>query len=491
MNTFLKKYGLAVALLAAAGTAAAQDLNSGYFTQDYKYRHNTNPAFGNDQNYIAIPILGNINAKMQGNFGIGDVLFENPTTGKYDYTFMHPDVSVEDALSGFNTGQNRISADIGITLLSAGFHSFGGYNTIEMRDRTSLNMTLPYELFEFAKNLRNKSYQFDNIGVNAINFAELAFGHSRDINENLRVGAKLKVLFGLGRANMEINGMTADFSADKDEWIINSGEAEAVVNMNGIKFVNKVDEYDGPKKVGQVNEHVDLGETDIDNVKLGGLGFGIDLGAEYKVMDGLKVSAAVNDLGFIGWKNSWILKQKSGTFTFKGFQDIKIKDDAANGVSMDDQMDDYKDQISDFVNFENKGDNGSESHTLAATANLGVEYQLPMYQPLSFGLLGQHHFHGDYSWTEGRLSANWAPLSWLDGGVNVALNTFCTSAGWIINIHPKGFNFFIGMDHILGKQTKEGVPLSSNANVALGMSITWGGSKKAAKEKSLKELLDE
>ena len=45
--------------------------------------------------------------------------------------------------------------------------------------------------------------------------------------------------------------------------------------------------------------------------------------------------------------------------------------------------------------------------------------------------------------------------------------------GWVLNIHPKGYNFFIGMDHVLGKTSKEGIPLSSNASLALGMSIAW------------------
>ena len=45
--------------------------------------------------------------------------------------------------------------------------------------------------------------------------------------------------------------------------------------------------------------------------------------------------------------------------------------------------------------------------------------------------------------------------------------------GWVLNIHPKGYNLFIGMDHLLGKMSKECIPLSSNASVAVGMNITW------------------
>ena len=489
MKKSLKTYCLTAAMLTAAGMALAQDLNSGYFIQDYKYRHQMNPAFGNDQNYVAIPILGNINMRMQGNFGIGDILFKNPANGKYEYTFMHPDVSVSDALSGFNKGKNRISADVGITILSGGFKAFGGYNTIELRSRTSTGVIMPYELFEFAKDLRNKSYEFDNVRMRATSFAELAFGHSRQLNEKWRVGGKVKLLFGLGNANVKIDGMTANFSGNT--WVLNSGDAKAEVNMKGIEFKNKTDNYE----LGGTYEHVDLGATDVKSFGLSGMGFSVDLGAEYVVLDGLKVSAALVDLGFISWKNNWLLKQKSGTFTFDGFHDVKLRSEASTGTSFDDQIDKYEDQFSDFVNFDNHGDQGGTSSALAATLNLGAEYALPFYKPMAFGLLFQQHFAGAFSWTEGRLSANWTPLKWLDGGVNVAINSFTTSAGWILNIHPKGFNIFVGMDHILGKQTKEFIPLSSNMQFSLGMNVAWGGGKKsgekAKREKKAKNTKEE
>ena len=55
----------------------------------------------------------------------------------------------------------------------------------------------------------------------------------------------------------------------------------------------------------------------------------------------------------------------------------------------------------------------------------------------------------------------------------MAVSSFATSFGWVLNIHPKGYNFYLGMDHILGKTSKEFIPLSSNASVTLGMSVAW------------------
>ena len=41
------KYVLVASLLMVGGTAMAQTLNSAYFTEDYKFRHDMNPAFEN------------------------------------------------------------------------------------------------------------------------------------------------------------------------------------------------------------------------------------------------------------------------------------------------------------------------------------------------------------------------------------------------------------------------------------------------------------
>ena len=41
------KHVLVASLLMVGGTAMAQTLNSAYFTEDYKFRHDMNPAFEN------------------------------------------------------------------------------------------------------------------------------------------------------------------------------------------------------------------------------------------------------------------------------------------------------------------------------------------------------------------------------------------------------------------------------------------------------------
>lgn len=455
--------------MAVGCSAAAQTINSAYFTEDYKFRHMLNPAFGNEQNYVSIPALGNISVNTHGNFGYQDVIMSNPMypslSDKKMTTFLNPYISAEDALSGFSTGNNRITGDASLTILSAGFKAFGGYNTIEINSRTTTGVSLPYELFEFAKNTGNHSYNIGDINAHAQSFAEIAFGHSRQINDKLRLGAKLKVLVGLGRADVKMRSMKADLTAE-DKWTI-TGEATTDVSMKGFSYVSEEKEYniEGSGTYERVND------VDLDGVGVGGFGMAIDLGGVYEINEDWTVSASVLDLGFISWTNDMLAENRSKSFVFNGFHDVSVTSD--RGEEIDTKVDRYGDQLADFANLTDMGDKGGRSTGIGATINVGAEYTLPVYRKVSFGALCTSRINGAYSWTEGRLSANYAPLNWLDGGVSFAVNSFTTSMGWVLNLHPKGYNFFIGMDHILGKTSKEMIPLSSNASLTVGMNITW------------------
>ena len=468
----MKRLGtyMMTAAMTLCGTAVtAQTMNSAYFTGDYKYRHDLNPAYGNEQNYISWPALGNLNVSTHGNFGYGDVVMNNPMFGKGSdkkmTTFLNPYISSSDALSGFSKGNNRISGNVDITILSAGFKAFGGYNTIELGARTSFGMSLPYELFEFAKNTGNKSYDIGDVTANATAFAQLAFGHSHQIGDKLRIGAKVKFLFGGARADMKMENLKADLTAD-DKWTV-TGKATANVSMKGFTYLESEEEYNDPQR----GTYRKVDDVDIDGAGLGGFGMAFDLGGIYKINRDWTVSAAVVDLGFINWSNNMQATNRSQSFIFNGFHDTAVKSDHTN--SLDNQADKYGDQIADFANLSDEGDQGSRSTGFGATVNVGCEYTLPVYRKLTFGLLSSTRINGDHTWTEGRLSANVAPLKWLDGGINVAVNSYTASMGWVLNIHPKGQNFFIGMDHLLGKTSKEFIPLSSNASVCVGFNVAW------------------
>ena len=475
MKKIALRHILAGVCLALAGPAMAQALSSAFYTDGFVMRHSLNPALGNDSiTYISIPVVGGLNVRTQGSLAVKNVIFDNPRYGQGSNdkktTFLNPAISAEEALKGLKSGDNKILGEVFVPIISIGFPGWGGYNTLEINSRSNFGVSLPYSFFEFAKNTGNKRYEIGKIVADAQEYAELALGHSHKFVDNkLTVGAKVKFLFGIANAHGEINNLVANLQGDV--WTL-MGDAALDISAGDTKFKSEQKEY----------KRQSLGHTTYNQVNdiefkagMSGFGLGFDIGAEYKVMEDLKVNFALLDIGFISWSKNIRAENTTKTFTFSGFKDVKVGDnvDDDDPKKFSNMSDSYADQLADFAHLEDVGEGKKRTTGLGTTMNFGAEYRLPMYHPLSFGLLSTTRFNGNFSWNEERISANWAPLKWLSGGMSFGLGTYGASTGWIVNIHPKGFNFFVGADHILGKMAKQGVPLSSKASVSLGMNITF------------------
>lgn len=454
---------MAFAVLALPSVAAfAQNTNSAYFTDGYLFRHEMNPAFGNEKNYISVPALGNVNFAMRGNIGLSDILYN--VNGK-TVTFMHPGVSAGEFLGNIND-KNKLGADVKFEILSAGFKGFGGYNTIGVNVRSNLGVTLPGSILRLAKEgPANSTYDISDFNVHSDVYAELSFGHSRQINDKLRVGAALKVL--LGGANIDAEFETARLTLGEDAWTAVTN-AKVQASVKGLIYEMSEKER-GPEGDKTIHKYVD--DVDVDGTGLNGFGLAVDLGAEYKLNNDWRFSAALLDLGFISWSNNMVASTNGERTFTTDIHTFNVDDDAGNSFSR--EIDRMGEKLASLYELQDNGDAGGRSKMLGATLNLGAEYTLPAYRKLTFGLMNSTRIQSKYSWTEFRLSANVAPVKMLSAGVNVAAGTYGCSLGWILNFHPTGFNLYLGMDHTLGSLAKQGVPLSSNASVNFGMNFPF------------------
>lgn len=452
---------IAVAALSLSCAAMAQNTESAYFTDGHLYRHNLNPAFGGENGYVSMPFLGNMNVGMSGNIGVENVLFNR--NGKL-VTFMHPDISYSEAMDGIND-QNKLNEDLKMQLLSIGFKGLGGYNTIDVTMHEQLSGVLPKELFDIFKGgITNREYNLGGINFNAQAYVEIALGHSHKINDNLRIGAKLKALLGAGNVDFNLNNATLSLLSNGVYTATVDGEVHG--NVAGLQVKNKAGQV---ITNGTADNKYD--DVKVDGAGLGGFGLAVDLGAEYKLNDNFSFSAAVLDLGFINWKNDVLVSAK-GTHTLdtRNYQyDMDEKKYWDGTREINDAFEDFKDVYDLRVN----GDQGSRKTNLAATVNVGAEYKTPFYDKLSFGLLGTFRMNGDYSWNDFRLSANVAPAKIFSAGINLHTGTFGTGFGWIVDFHPKGFNLFLAMDHTPTKLAKQFVPLNSNAEFSMGINFPF------------------
>lgn len=453
---YIKSVALALCAMTML-SAAAQSTYSGYFLDNYTYRNQMNPAFGSDRNYVGFPGLGNVNVAMRGNLHTSAVVYN--LDGR-TVLFTNPAIGVSEAMSKFHDN-NRIQANVKLSLLNAGFKAFGGYNTIGINAVANVGAGIPGSFFSLAKEgVANKTYDISNLRAHADAYAELAFGHSHDIRQvkGLRIGAAVKFLVGAG--NVDAYFHQADLTLGENDWTARTN-ADIYASVKGLTYKKDVNENTG---------HEYVSGADMGTYGPNGFGLAFDLGAEYEWTD-WKFSAALVDLGFISWSNTqWATTGGVKTVNTDAFT-FNVDDDASN--SFDNEWDRLSDQFSELYELEDRGDNGSRTRMLGATLNLGAQYCLPVYRKLSFGLLNTTRIEGDYSWTQFRLSANVIPAKCFSAGTNVAVGTFGWSFGWVANVKVTGFNLFLGMDHTLGKLAKQGVPLSSNAAVNFGLDFTF------------------
>lgn len=468
---------LSLAAMLALPAAAQTEVSTTYFMNSSTSRHDINPALL-DKPYVSMPLLplGDFSVGTTGNIGLKKFVYKmGPDWQGYGEngntltTFMHPNVDAGEFLGGLKD-KNRLSVNLKYQLFGFGFKAFGGINSVELNVRSNTNLCLPKTLFEFMKNIGSQEYDITNLGVRTENYAELGLGHSHKIDDKWTVGGKLKFLFGLAYA--DVSGKDVRFQLSDDKWQV-SGDVQAVASIMKTEF-KQSDKTEPVEDVqpGELPRHriKELGDF---KGGLAGFGMAVDLGATYKVMEDLTVSAALTDLGFINWSNAQHASS-AGHWEFEGFgngnygEEIPINQD---GRDLGDQFKDLGDDLGDaFAVY----DDGVKSATraLAATLSLGAEYTLPAYRNLRFGFLYQSRMAGRHSYHQGRFSANVAPVKWFDASLSMGFTSTGVQGGLVASLHAKHFNFTIGTDRFFGKFSKQGIPLNrANSNIAIGMSF--------------------
>ncbi len=430
----------AVAIAAASYASAQTASRSTYFMEGYNLRHQLNPAFAPTSSYFSIPLLNSIGTELQSNLGVNTFLY--PVDGKLT-TFMDSSVSAEKFLGNLKQ-DNQMAITNNYSVLAFGIRGKKAFWSFDVNLRTESGFSLPYDLFDFMKNAgKSQSYDISGLSARAGSRLDFALGHSRDITERLRVGGKVKLLVGLADIEAVIDRM--DIRMTEDRWSVMS---EGTLKSSAPASIKTKGESGAKIDSPSDSDLLDFGSIDSDDgFAPNGFGAAIDLGAEMEIIDGLKVSLAINDLGYMSWKNTTVAKTSGDGWSFDGFDDISL--DGGNDKSLDTQIDDLTDDFMDMFDFRRTGTGETRGKMVAATINAGAEYVMPFYKGLSAGILSSTYINGAYTWTEGRLSVNAEPVRWFSAGVSYALSKFGSTVGAVIGFHTSGFNMFISTDHLL------------------------------------------
>ncbi|MDE7510233.1 MAG: hypothetical protein K2M62_08920, partial [Muribaculaceae bacterium] len=303
------------------------------------------------------------------------------------------------------------------------------------------------------------TYDLSNVRALAEGYAKLQLNHQRDLGQylpGLKAGAAFKMLFGIG--SMDANLKDTYLSLQEDAWR---------VQTNGTVRVNMGNMY-YKTKYSDVTDRNYVDGIELDGAGVKGFGIGFDLGATYDWQD-FQFSLALLDLGFISWSGTQ-------TATTNGTRYVNTND-YTFGVTDEQYKDTWNDELKpalyNLYQLQDMGETGARTRSLRTTLNWGVQYELPYYRRLHFGLVNSTRFNGPFTATDFRFSANVRPVDCFSASANFTAGTYGVGFGWLANVNVKGFNFFIGMDRTIGKLAKQGVPLSSNGSVNIGMNFPF------------------
>ena len=502
-----KLIGVFFIMLVCTLSANAQFLRTSYFMEGTHYRQQLNPALTPTKGYFNLPVIGAVNATVGStSLGYQDII---DIIDDGDDFYTKPDFMnrLKD--------NNKLNVNFSTEILSAGWYKGKNFWSFNIGLRTDIGANLTKNMFTFLnemetveENWRNSNYDISGQQLNINAYTEIGLGLSRQINSRLTVGARVKALLGIGNMELKLNrvAMSANLPSDQQ---INQWSSESYWNsmtpsqaaQAAQELKDKFNNYHANLTVGaelkssfkglelQEEEGKDyVTDFDFDSGKLGiaGYGFGIDLGASYKILDNLTVSASVLDLGFISWSKSStkIASANPDPIDIKGSTYANMVDpnnpntvmNAVNQLQNDAQA--YMDRVTngdvldyDMLQLEVSDAKESRKSRLASTLVLGAEYGF-FNNKLAVGVLSTTRFVQPDALTELTFSANYRPKSWF----NVALSySAIQSAGKSFGLGLKLGPLFVGTDYMfLGKN-------SNSVNGFVGVSIPLGG-RKASKE---------
>jgi len=429
-----------------------QGVRTSYFMDNVPARLKMNPALQPARGYFNIPAIGALGLSASSNkLSVQDFIdiIEN------ENDFLNSDKFI----NRLDT-KNTMNIDLTTDVISFGFYSGKGFWTVNLGARAIISASIPKTMFEFARYANTDpesqklklDYDIKNMELHADIFTEIGLGYSRPVTHNLTLGGRAKLLVGIGNLDAKIDQIQANFNPDD----ISSYQSWKVKTKGSLETSMKGLEFSHDPEAGYIDD------IDFDSPGVSGYGFGIDLGASYKLFDCINISAAILDLGFIKWtKSSTTIATTDSEHNYGDFINFDPEHPEETYEAEAGDVFDF-----DLIQFQTEEKTKSRRTSLRSTLNLGAEYMI-LNNKLGFGILSSTQFTQPESYSELTISANYRPRNWF--GTTLSYS-FLHSEFKTIGIGVKMGPVFIGSDYLMTKAPKE----ANRLNAYLGVSLPLG-----------------
>lgn len=198
---------------------------------------------------------------------------------------------------------NYLSLNVNEELLAFGFKVKKSYFSFSLTEKASFRFGYPKDLISLGwkgnGQFVGKTLDLSGIGLNFLLYHEFALGYMRDIRirtETFTVGGRLKYMRGLMNVWTQRNNITVDINEDD---FAHTANTDFMINMCGPDtLLMQIDSINGKDSI---HEEFNFNAKDF-LLNSNNKGYGIDLGAYYKLNKDFSFGVSILDLGFINWK---------------------------------------------------------------------------------------------------------------------------------------------------------------------------------------------
>lgn len=350
-------------------------------------------------------------------------------------------INMENMLSKLKP-KNYLVQNLDIELLNVGVRiKEKNYVSFSVIEKLNATVTYPKDLFVLiwegnGKSLLGNRTSFDGLGLDFNHYREYGIQYARKVDDKLTIGGKLKYLYGMENIWTETSeiGLTTDASSFDLEYDVNmaihtSGFAQYADTNNSVAF--SASNY----LFGKQNK-----------------GYGLDVGARYKLNDQIELSASIVDFGRITWKDDTKNYNVNGSFKFTGLDilDLFASVDTSNIQINNNDTASATELLIDSIRSSIEFDDNTESYTTRLPTKIYAGGTFALNENNKIGLLGYGIF------TKGRFrpalsaSYNLTVKKWFSASVSYSVyQRGYSNLGLGFAINGGFFQFYMVTDNAL------------------------------------------
>ena len=365
---------------------------------------------------------------------------------------------------------NSISASMQMDLFSAGIRlNDRNFLSLNVSNRAEMNLDYSKEMLSLllkgngADGILGKE-QSPEIYFDGIHYTNIGVGYSKSLLAGrLQTGIRISYLSGQEHIRTE----KADISllTDAGDFTM-TGSADIALRTAGLH-----------QGIFQGEGNLRIGNYFINN---GNSGWGLDAGFQYRINEHWQVATAINDLGYIKWKNDVRTYRSKEPGAVVEFQGVDLIDYADESMTVEEAFEELTDSLKGrFDLIENTS---AYSSMLNLRTSSSVTFKINKRQSVSLFIqnnLYNKRIHPDVS-----LSYSISAGRWLNTSIAWSLiDRTAGNLGLFLSINPGPFQWYISSDNILGlayydRYGKIPVPAyARHASLRMGFNLTIGKKK--------------